>query len=64
MVLRSLLGLAGIMLLSILVIVPARAADDEREKFTISGTVWIDENRDSDSAAIRAGAAWRQGGNG
>ena len=37
MVLRSLLGLAGIMLLSILVIVPARAADDEREKFTISG---------------------------
>ena len=46
MVLRSLLGLAGIMLLSILVIVPARAADDEREKFTISGIVWIDENRD------------------
>ena len=42
----TLLVIAGALLSSMLIIAPVRAADDERERFTISGTVWIDENRD------------------
>ena len=39
--------ISGFLFSATLAIMPVRAADGEPEKFTISGTVWIDENRDS-----------------